>query len=58
MNKYQVILEEKRSQAKEQIAKASISLQAKEGMNARELAIENERLRTTLMVLNQKLNSQ
>lgn len=57
MNKYQAMLEEKRNQAKEQIAKATMKLQAKEGSNASELAIENERLKTTLTVLNQKLNA-
>lgn len=58
MNKYQALIEEKRTQAKEQIARASFTLKAKEGQDANELAIENERMKTTLLVLNQKLNAQ
>lgn len=39
--------------------KASATLNANsEGINAIELAIENDRLRTTIMMLNQKINAQ
>lgn len=57
MNKYQALLDEKRNQAKESIARATITLKAKDGQDASELAIENERMKTTLLVLNQKLNA-
>jgi len=59
MAKYHAMLQEKRNQAKDQITKAaSNKLLVKDGMDANELAIENERLKTTLLVLNQKLNAQ
>ena len=58
MSKYQALLDEKRGHAREQISRASFTLKAKEGQDANELAVENERMKTTLLVLNQKLNAQ
>jgi hypothetical protein len=40
------------------IARASQSFDLKEGTAASDLVIENERLKTTLMILNQKLKMQ
>ena len=59
MSKYQQILDEKRLKAQVSIERASLTLKAKnDGKDGQDLAIENERLKTTLLVLNQKLNSQ
>ena len=58
MKRYNQLLEEKRNTAKDSIARASFTLKAKDGQDANELALENERMKTTLLVLNQKLNAQ
>ena len=59
MSKYQQILDEKRLKAQVSIERASLTPKAKnDGKDGQDLAIENERLKTTLLVLNQKLNSQ
>lgn len=45
----------KRMSVRESIAQASSSFKLREGTEAADLVIENERLKTTLQILNQKL---
>ena len=45
----------KRMSVRESIAQASCSFKLREGTEAADLVIENERLKTTLQILNQKL---